>query len=62
MGIVQRFERKLEDVVGDAFARVFGGSIVPQEVQASLRREAADGVRSAGQGRLLAPNEFFVLL
>ncbi|WP_176112824.1 MULTISPECIES: FhaA domain-containing protein [unclassified Mycobacterium] len=62
MGIVQRFERKLEDVVGDAFARVFGGSIVPQEVQASLRREAADGVRSAGQGRLLAPNEYFVLL
>lgn len=62
MGIVQRFERKLEEVVGDAFARVFGGSIVPQEVQASLRREAADGVRSAGQGRLLAPNEFFVLL
>ncbi|MGH3724607.1 MAG: FhaA domain-containing protein [Mycobacterium sp.] len=62
MGIVQRFERKLEDVVGDAFARVFGGSIVPQEVQAALRREAADGVRSAGQGRLLAPNEYVVLL
>ncbi|PJE23268.1 MAG: hypothetical protein CK431_12070, partial [Mycobacterium sp.] len=33
-GLVQRIERKLESTVGDAFARVFGGSIVPQEVEA----------------------------
>ena len=32
MGIVQRIERKLEVTVGDVFARVFGGEIVPQEV------------------------------
>ncbi|HEY7052352.1 MAG TPA: FhaA domain-containing protein, partial [Mycobacterium sp.] len=44
MGFVQRIERKLEVTVGDAFARVFGGAIVPQEVEAALRREAADGV------------------
>ena len=37
MGLVDRFERKLEDSVGNAFARVFGGSIVPQEVEAMLR-------------------------
>ena len=40
MGLVDRIERKLESTVGDAFARVFGGSIVPQEVEAMLRREA----------------------
>ncbi|PRC60940.1 hypothetical protein C6A85_14435, partial [Mycobacterium sp. ITM-2017-0098] len=40
---VGRFERKLEDKVGDAFARVFGGSIVPQEVESLLRREADAG-------------------
>ena len=45
-GLVQRIERKLEDTVGDAFARVFGGSIVPQEVEELLRREATDGVQT----------------
>ena len=45
MGLVDRFERKLESTVGDAFARVFGGSIVPQEVEAMLRREADTGAR-----------------
>lgn len=44
--LVQRVERKLEQTVGDAFARIFGGSIVPQEVEALLRREAADGIQS----------------
>ncbi len=43
--LVQRVERKLEQTVGDAFARIFGGSIVPQEVEALLRREAADGIQ-----------------
>lgn len=39
MGLVDRIERKLESTVGDAFARVFGGSIVPQEVEVALRRK-----------------------
>ncbi|MCW2688579.1 MAG: hypothetical protein JWR37_3469 [Mycobacterium sp.] len=61
-GIVQRIERRLEVTVGDAFARVFGGSIVPQEVEAMLRREAADGVRSVGGGHILAPNDYIITL
>ncbi|KAA1246514.1 DUF2662 domain-containing protein [Mycobacterium simiae] len=61
-GLAQRIERKLESTVGDAFARVFGGSIVPQEVEALLRREAADGVRSLPENRLLAPNEYIITL
>lgn len=61
-GLVQRIERKLESTVGDAFARVFGGSIVPQEVEALLRREAADGVQSLPENRLLAPNEYIITL
>ena len=60
MGLVERFDRKLESTVGDAFARVFGGSIVPQEVEGMLRREAADGVRSTRGGRLLAPNDYVI--
>ena len=61
-GLVQRIERKLEVTVGDAFARVFGGSIVPQEVEALLRREAAEGIRPVAGNRLLAPNEYIITL
>src|SRR5580693_6017490 len=61
-GLVQRIERRLEVTVGDAFARVFGGSIVPQEVEAMLRREAAEGIRPVGGNRLLAPNEYIITL
>ena len=62
MGLADRIERKLESTVGDAFARVFGGSIVPQEVEAMLHREAETGVRELAGGRLLAPNEYFITL
>ncbi len=61
-GLVQRIERKLEVSVGDAFARVFGGSIVPQEVEAMLRREAAEGIRPVAGDRFLAPNEYIITL
>ncbi|MBS4728092.1 DUF3662 and FHA domain-containing protein [Mycobacterium sp. SM1] len=61
-GLVQRIERTLEAAVGDAFARVFGGSIVPQELEAALRREAADGVRPLHGNRLLVPNEYIISL
>jgi len=61
-GLVQRIERKLEVSVGDAFARVFGGAIVPQEVEAMLRREAAEGIRPVAGDRLLAPNEYIITL
>jgi hypothetical protein len=61
-GLVQRIERKLEATVGDAFARVFGGPIVPQELEAILRQEAADGIRSLQGNHLLAPNEYIITL
>ena len=62
MGRAQRFERKLEGLVGDAFARVFGGKVVPQEIAQGLRREAEDGVRELAGGRRLAPNQYTVVL
>ncbi|WP_026343914.1 DUF3662 and FHA domain-containing protein [Nocardia sp. BMG111209] len=60
MGIVSRFERRLQGAVGDAFARVFGGSVVPQEVEAALQREAADRVTELEGGHLLAPNRYVI--
>src|SRR6476469_475484 len=49
-------------MVGDAFARVSGGSVVPQEVVQALLREAEDHIEQLAGGRLLAPNRFTVLL
>ena len=61
-GLVQRIERKLEDSVGDAFARVFGGSVVPQEVETLLRREAFDGLQTLPGEVFLAPNDYVITL
>lgn len=60
--LVQRIERKLEVTIDDAFARMFGGAIVSQEIESLLRREAADGVRSLPGNRLLAPNQYIITL
>jgi hypothetical protein len=49
-------------MVGDAFARVFGGSVVPQEVAQGLQREAEDNARPLAGGRVLAPNRYTVTL
>lgn len=62
MGLVGRFERRLESSIGDAFARVFGGAIVPQEVEAMLQGEAAAKVRQLGGGHILAPNAYVITL
>lgn len=60
MGVLQRFERRLEGLVEGAFARVFGGVVQPVEVAAALQREAADNKQIVGQGRVLVPNAFVV--
>ena len=62
MGLVQRFERRLEGIVGNTFARVFGGQVVPQEVAQALQREAEANIRELAGGRLLAPNHYVVTL
>jgi hypothetical protein len=62
MGIGQRFNRMLEEVVGNSFARVFGGNVVPQEVAQALQREGEQHVRELAGGRLLAPNHYVVQL
>lgn len=62
VGKAQRFERRLQGMVGDAFARVFGGNVVPQEVAQALQREADDNARPLAGGRVLAPNRYIVRL
>ncbi|WP_054812070.1 DUF3662 and FHA domain-containing protein [Nocardia arizonensis] len=62
MGIVSRFERRLRGTVDDVFARAFGGSVVPREVEAALQREATDHIQDLGGGHLLAPNSYVITI
>ncbi|RJQ90688.1 FhaA domain-containing protein [Amycolatopsis panacis] len=62
MGRVERFDRRLEKLVGNTFARMFGGSVVTQEVAAALEREGEENVRELAGGRQLAPNHYIVSL
>jgi hypothetical protein len=60
VGIVDRFERKLQGAVGDAFARVFRGAVLPQEVEAALKQEAATNIQNLEGGHRLAPNAYVI--
>jgi hypothetical protein len=62
MGLGQRLNRKLENAVGNTFARVFGGSVVPQELAQELLREGEVNLKELAGGRLLAPNHYIVQL
>lgn len=62
MGVLQRFERRLEGLVEGAFAHVFKGVVEPVEVASALQREAGDHKAILGQGRILVPNRYVVEL
>ena len=55
MSLAQRFERRLEGLVGGAFARVFKGQVEPVEIGTALQREAADKRNVMGNGQVLSP-------
>jgi hypothetical protein len=62
VGVLQRFERRLEGMVGLAFARVFKGKVHPAEIAKALQREADEQRSVLGEGRVLAPNIYVVRL
>jgi hypothetical protein len=62
VGVLQRFERRLEGMVGLAFARVFKGKVHPAEIATALQREADEQRSVLGGGRVLAPDLYVVTL
>jgi len=62
VGVLQRFERRLEGMVGLAFARIFKGKVHPAEIAKALQREADEQRNVLGEGRVLAPNLYIVRL
>src|SRR6266576_6571212 len=55
VSLAQRFERRLEGLVGGAFARLFKGQVEPVEIGSALQREAADKRKVMGGSRVLSP-------
>jgi Protein of unknown function (DUF3662)/FHA domain len=62
MGVLQRFERRIEGMVNGAFARAFKAEVQPVEIASALQRELDDRAAIVAQGRTLVPNDFVVEL
>lgn len=60
MGVLQRFEKRLENLVEGAFAKVFKGVVHPVEVASAMQREADAHKSILGPGRTLVPNRYII--
>jgi hypothetical protein len=60
LGVLQRFEQRLEGMVEGAFARAFKSELQPVEVASAVQREMDDRAAIVAQGRTLVPNDFVV--
>lgn len=62
MGVLQRFEQRLEHAVSSAFARAFRSAVQPVEIAASITREIDNSTQILSRTRTLVPNAFTVEL
>src|SRR4051794_27245437 len=62
VGMLQRFENRLEQVVSGAFAKAFRSAVQPVEVAAALQREIDNSAQILSRNRRLVPNQFHVEL
>lgn len=62
MGMLQRFENRLEQFVSGAFAKAFRSNVQPVEVAAALQREVDNSAQILSRDRRLVPNQFHVEL
>ena len=62
MGMLQRFESRLEQIVSGAFAKAFRSAVQPVEVAAALQREVDNSAQILSRNRRLVPNQFHVEL
>ena len=62
MGMLQRFENRLEQMVSGAFAKAFRSAVQPVEIAAALQREVDNSAQILSRNRRLVPNQFHVEL
>jgi hypothetical protein len=60
VGVLQRFEKRLENLVEGAFAKVFKGVVHPVEIASAMQREADAHKSILGAGRTLVPNRYII--
>ena len=60
MGVLQRFERRLQGMVEGTSARAFKSPLQPVEVGSSIQHEMDEKAAIVAQGRILVPNDFVV--
>lgn len=62
MGVLNRFESRLEQLVSGAFARAFRSAVQPVELASALQREVDNSAQILSRDRRLVPNSFHVEL
>ncbi|MGH8776960.1 MAG: FhaA domain-containing protein [Jiangellaceae bacterium] len=62
MGVLQRFERRLEGLVTGAFTKAFRAEVQPVEIAAALQRELDNNAQIVTRERSLVPNDFVIEL
>jgi hypothetical protein len=62
MGVLDRFERGVENVVNTAFAKTFRASVKPVELAAALRKEADAKAAAVDNRRTVIPNLYDIRL
>jgi hypothetical protein len=60
VGLLDRFEQRLDRLVNGAFAKAFKAEVQPVELAAALQREMDDRAAVVSRGRTVAPNAFDV--
>ena len=58
LGRIRKLDSSLQRGLDNSFARVFGGKVVPNELEECLKQEIEDFLMQDADGRYLAPNDF----
>jgi hypothetical protein len=62
MGVLDRFERGVENAVQNAFAKTFKSGVKPVELVGALRRESDARAAVVDRSRTVTPNEYVIAL
>ncbi|MFF9149631.1 FhaA domain-containing protein [Streptomyces sp. NPDC014861] len=62
MGVLKRFEQRLEGLVNGTFAKVFKSEVQPVEIAGALQRECDNNAQIWNRERTVVPNDFIVEL
>ena len=62
MGLLDRFEQRLDRMVNGAFARAFKAEVQPVEIASAMQREMDDRAAVVSRGRTVVPNVFSIEL